>query len=327
MKYIFILLLFLSLQSRSQDVPLKIPYQAVARNSSGDIIANRLISVRFSIHEQSISGPVTFQEKHTITTNSLGLFSVNIGTGVNITGAMFAVNWLSGLEFLQVELDTAGGNDFIDMGTQQMLSVPYSIMSQVSKHGSYIAGPGIEINLDSIKAIPMTLQERLDAGERPSHIIATGIDQSLLIGKHFQGGYLAYISGDYGIIVTENDLGNLIWSNGNDILTGANDYNSGNINTNLIVSAQGNGNYPAKVCDDLILNGYDDWYLPSINELNYVAMVSFKNGGFGTDFYWSSTENDQGTVMCRSMINNLSGVVSKNTPHTFRAVREFYYSN
>jgi hypothetical protein len=41
---------------------------------------------------------------------------------------------------------------------------------------------------------------------------------------------------------------------------------TGNTNTNLIVAVQGNGNYAAKICYDLVLNGYSDWFLPSRDE-------------------------------------------------------------
>jgi uncharacterized protein (TIGR02145 family) len=45
-----------------------------------------------------------------------------------VSAGIFAgIDWSNGAMFMQVELDPQGGNAFIDMGTQQMLSVPYAL--------------------------------------------------------------------------------------------------------------------------------------------------------------------------------------------------------
>jgi hypothetical protein len=48
----------------------------------------------------------------------------------------------------------------------------------------------------------------------------------------------------------------------------------------------------ASVCSDLVLNGYSDWYLPSIDELQimYSRLHLQGLGGFGGDWYWSSSQ-------------------------------------
>jgi len=46
------------------------------------------------------------------------------------------------------------------------------------------------------------------------------------------------------------------------------------------------------LCDDLVFNGYSDWYLPSSDELNKLYLNKSAVGGFSNTFYWSSTEED-----------------------------------
>ena len=128
-KIIFLILCCIPSEILFAQVPQAIPYQAVARNSIGNTINNQSVSLRFSIHDVSAGGVVVYKETQTTTTNSLGLFSVNIGLGTPVSGIFSAINWGVNIKFLQVELDTLGGANYVDMGTQQMLSVPYALMS------------------------------------------------------------------------------------------------------------------------------------------------------------------------------------------------------
>jgi len=101
--------------------PALIPYQAIARNASGEPIANNTINVRFTMHHGSAGGPLVWQELQTLSTSALGLFTAQLGSSVPFS----AVNWSNGEKFMQVEIDL--GNGYIDIGTQQLLSVPYAL--------------------------------------------------------------------------------------------------------------------------------------------------------------------------------------------------------
>ncbi|MBL0098528.1 MAG: collagen-like protein [Bacteroidetes bacterium] len=111
---------------------MAIPYQAVARDLAGNVYANQNISLRFSIRDNSSNGSIVYSETQTKTTNALGLFTANIGEGTPDIGTFAAINWGTGAKFMQVEMDALGGTSYIDMGTQQMLSVPYVLHAKTA---------------------------------------------------------------------------------------------------------------------------------------------------------------------------------------------------
>ena len=70
----------------------------------------------------------------------------------------------------------------------------------------------------------------------------------------------------------------------------------GQINTKTILKAYGRGHYAARYADALVLNGFDDWFLPSKDELNVMYSVLStaypRIGDYARSFYWSSSEYD-----------------------------------
>ncbi|HLK98140.1 MAG TPA: hypothetical protein VK364_10255, partial [Hymenobacter sp.] len=110
------------------QAPQALNYQAVARNSSGAVLANQTISVKLSVHTNIATGTVVYSETHSgVTTNPFGLFTLEVGTGVASTGAFNTIDWANGAKFLKVEVDF--GTGFLDMGTSQLLSVPYALFA------------------------------------------------------------------------------------------------------------------------------------------------------------------------------------------------------
>jgi len=109
------------------QAPQLINYQAVARDAAGTPLTNQAVSIRFDIHDGSPTGSVQYQETQSATTNAYGLFNVQVGNGIAVVGTMASVTWSSGNKYLQVELDPTGGSSYVDMGTQQLVSVPYAL--------------------------------------------------------------------------------------------------------------------------------------------------------------------------------------------------------
>ena len=145
-------------------------------------------------------------------------------------------------------------------------------------------------------------------------------------------------SGQHGLISAEIDQGsNIQWYNGSYITTNATGtaIGTGKSNTAAIVSLQGAGDYAAKICDELVLNGFNDWFLPSIDELQ---LIHSETGLTTYAYYWSSSEFDANTAWYGYVTNlNYFGSNTENksttagpgvefgttVPYYVRAVREF----
>jgi len=124
---IIIALLAVSFSAFAQ-APNLLNYQGVARNAVGNPLPNQTMKLRLSVHDLLPSGAVVYSEIRQITTNLGGLFSVQIGSAgaSSSTGTLGGVNWIVGNKFLQVELDPASNNNYLDIGTVQLVSVPYA---------------------------------------------------------------------------------------------------------------------------------------------------------------------------------------------------------
>ncbi len=122
------------------QAPQGIPYQSIIRNGSGNLLLNQSVQIRFTIHDSTMSGNIVYQETHAITTSAAGMLILTIGQGTPVIGNFSTVNWGSGAKFMQVELDASGGTIYVDLGTQQMMSVPFALYSnstgEVKQKGS-----------------------------------------------------------------------------------------------------------------------------------------------------------------------------------------------
>lgn len=112
------------------QVPAAFNYQAVVRNSSGEIVANKIVSFKISILQNSVNGSASYVETHSVSTNGFGLVSLKIGQGTSYSGSFNPANWGSADHFMKVEVDENGGTAYNHLGTTQLLAVPYAFHAQ-----------------------------------------------------------------------------------------------------------------------------------------------------------------------------------------------------
>ncbi len=112
------------------QVPGAFNYQAVIRNTAGEVIANANVSFRISILQESETGSSVYVETQRIATNGFGLVNLKIGKGTKVSGNFTPDNWGNSSHFIKVEVDPAGGSTYALLGTTELLSVPYAFHAQ-----------------------------------------------------------------------------------------------------------------------------------------------------------------------------------------------------
>jgi hypothetical protein len=164
---------------------------------------------------------------------------------------------------------------------------------------------------------------------KPQYFDGTGwrnFDGTHYIGESFGGGIVFYIdgAGQHGLIASSADQsGDAAWGcwwtfiGATSTAIGA-----GQANTTAIVNGCGESGIAARICNDLVLNSYDDWYLPSLDELT--EMYEQRNViGANNPYYWSSSEVDDWSAWAISFGGYNPLQVDKGSVTAVRAIRAF----
>ncbi|MHA3789454.1 hypothetical protein ACX0HA_14680 [Flavobacterium hauense] len=121
--------LFIATVAMAQT-PQGFNYQAVIRNSTGAVVANQEVSLKFNIIQGQATNTATYIEQHTATTDDFGTVNLVVGQGISTSGTFQQINWALGNYFLGIEVNI--GQGFVTMGTTQLLSVPYALYAATS---------------------------------------------------------------------------------------------------------------------------------------------------------------------------------------------------
>ncbi|HQZ76313.1 MAG TPA: DUF1566 domain-containing protein [Chitinophagaceae bacterium] len=150
------------------------------------------------------------------------------------------------------------------------------------------------------------------------------------IGEGLGGGKIFYLNqtNDHGLIAAIYDQsGGSKWNFTSNPYSNINAYslNNGMANTNAIIAVIGNAGHAAAVCRAYTGGGYNDWYLPSIDELNLLSQQKYIIGNFQSYYYWSSTASSNYVANAWSVDFGGGSTIEWDKTYIFyvRAIRAF----
>ena len=222
------------------------------------------------------------------------------------------------------------------------LSITLKEEGTVQKADFYLDGNLIGSDITSPFSLIWT-PEDVSAGEyeltvigysNSIEIVRSSIDvaMELRIGDSFQGGKIFSLDEyGHGLIAQETDLAvnnsYLFTYGGYGQDLGAKDLDNGFANTEAICAKIADLQNAAVACRDLVVNGYDDWYLPSETEIKLLKSNQNYVGGFSTNSdiarYWSSTELDLNTARAANFVALMGTNIDKRVNYRVRAIRKF----
>ncbi len=112
------------------QAPSGFRFQAVARDADNNAMTSENIAVRVSLLQGGPAGATSYSERHEVTTTDLGVFDLHIGNGVALSGDINTIDWGGDNYFLKIDIDPAGGTNYVNLGASQLLSVPYALYAK-----------------------------------------------------------------------------------------------------------------------------------------------------------------------------------------------------
>lgn len=190
-------------------------------------------------------------------------------------------------------------------------------------------------SIQDLVAFNISIQDLLDAGQTPLALNNAGVELDSLYGKTYLGGlifYLDIITGNGLVSAPVDQSSGAVWGCSGFFIGGTmTAIGTGQANTDIIISC-GPPTIASRLCNDLVVGIYDDWFLPSNDELNEMyfkigpgaASPNTNIGGFGgSSFYWSSSEFNSNSAMGFFFGGGSQSATVKTGSNSVRAIRAF----
>ncbi|MCU0472830.1 MAG: tail fiber domain-containing protein [Bacteroidales bacterium] len=130
-KFLLSVLLSFVFYLLSSQIPQGFNYQAIVRNTAGEVLKDKPLKVTVAIKTALTGGIVLWEEYHNVTSNQFGLVSFAVGSGTYVSGvASFdLIDWKAQPLYLKTTVEYPVGT-VTEMGTAPILSVPYSLVAK-----------------------------------------------------------------------------------------------------------------------------------------------------------------------------------------------------
>jgi hypothetical protein len=143
MKNISLILIIICMSIFSYgQAPQALNYQGIARDEAGHAMMNKTMQMRISIIDGAEDGKIIYVETHEVTTNKFGLYALQIGKGRPVEGMFEKIQWQLHNKYAKVEIDDNGLQ--LDLGTTQLLSVPYALYAESAGNANTLQGKTID---------------------------------------------------------------------------------------------------------------------------------------------------------------------------------------
>jgi len=147
------------------------------------------------------------------------------------------------------------------------------------------------------------------------------------VGCTYQGGVVFYVDGNGGglIVAASNQSTSAHWGCQGTLIPGAlgTAIGTGYQNTIDILSGCSVTGTGADICSNLTLGGYNDWYLPSKDELHQLNLSNITVGGLNIGCYMSSTQVNATEAWMQCMGGGSQFQNPKDWGFRVRAIRGF----
>ncbi len=171
------------------QVPDGFNYQAVLRDATGAVLINQTLPVRIALLANSGTGPLLWEEQHTVISNQFGLISLVVGTGTKTGGTItdFAsIDWTAQTVYLRTSLQYPG-TTWNMMGNARIWSVPYSLVAERTAD----INPGAKIIIENDASTEALFEVKRKDGQTVFAVYPDGVNVYVpnSDGKASKGGF------------------------------------------------------------------------------------------------------------------------------------------